>query len=135
MFLKAQSDFESEVLGHLFSTLNFNRAITRAWKNLRPCTAEVTTEMSRMLARVLKEFPPVYPLLLSAFVSHQCPCFQWVTIKSTSVTAEVEIGNDTGDSHQKPQRHLIRVQEWCGPKQQLIALIVARNCGNCDALH
>ena len=30
---------------------------------------------------------PCFPLLLSAFVSHQCPWFQWVT--STSVTAEV----------------------------------------------
>jgi hypothetical protein len=30
-----------------------------------------------------------FPLLFSAFVSHQCPWFQWVTIKSTSVTAEV----------------------------------------------
>ena len=26
---------------------------------------------------------------LQCFVSHQCPCFQWVTIKITSVTTEV----------------------------------------------
>ena len=32
----------------------------------------------------LKEYP-YFPLLLSAFVSHQHPWFQWVTIKSTSV--------------------------------------------------
>ena len=42
-----------------------------------------------MLARVLKLCPQIFSMTYSAFVSHQCPCFQWVTIKGTSVTAEV----------------------------------------------
>ena len=35
-----------------------------------------------------EEFLPCFLLLLSAFVNHRCPCFQWVTIKSVSVTAK-----------------------------------------------
>jgi hypothetical protein len=44
--------------------------------------------MSRVLIRVLTEFLPVFSTVLSAFVSHQCPKFQWATIKNISVTAE-----------------------------------------------
>jgi hypothetical protein len=42
-------------------------------------------------ARVLKEFLPVFSTAFECFGGHQCPCYLWVTIQSTSVTAEVYI--------------------------------------------
>jgi hypothetical protein len=41
------------------------------------------------LARVLKLCLRIFSMTYSAFVSHQCPWNQWVTITSTSVTAKV----------------------------------------------
>jgi hypothetical protein len=49
---------------------------------------EAKQRSMRVLGRVLRPCLRDFSMTWGAFVSHQCPWFQWVTIKSTSVTAK-----------------------------------------------